>query len=142
MIGSLGGVDDAVVVDLYAGSGSFGIESLSRGARHVTFVERARPALDTLKANLEITGFESQTTVLAGSAPSIAATLDPVDIAFCDPPYADDVWSTLFDVVRSELLVGHAPSPIELASGWVEVRRRTYGRAHILIARKDSVHTD
>ncbi len=50
-LGSLGVVDGALVVDLYAGSGALGFEALSRGAEHCTFVERDRAALSAIEAN-------------------------------------------------------------------------------------------
>ena len=49
-------VEDADVADLYAGSGSFGLEALSRGAKSATFVESGRKALQTLRANLDNIG--------------------------------------------------------------------------------------
>jgi 16S rRNA G966 N2-methylase RsmD len=62
--------------------------------------------------------------------------LEPVDVAFCDPPYADDPWADLLGRLRADLVVGHAEHPIELPSGWDEVRRRDYGRSRIVIARR------
>ena len=52
-LASMGVVEDAVVVDLYAGSGAMGIEALSRGAARCTFVERDRDALRALRANID-----------------------------------------------------------------------------------------
>ncbi len=143
MLVSLGGVEDAIVFDLFAGSGSFGLESLSRGARHVTFVENDRRALKTLEENIRTLGFSGQTTILSVPVERAVQTIGHADIAFCDPPYRLDVWQTLFDGVDADLLVGHAERPIELADGWVEERRRKYGRAKILIAsRSDLAGTD
>ncbi len=136
MLDARGGVVDCTVVDLYAGSGSFGLESLSRGATHVTFVERNRTAAKTLQENIDLLGFTDNATVLVASATSAAAGLDRMDLAFCDPPYADNPWPELLDVIDANVLVGHAESPIRLVERWEEVRRRTYGRSHILIARQ------
>src|SRR4051794_3909992 len=66
-LGSLLGIDaveDATVVDLFAGSGAFGIEALSRGAAHATFVDGDRRAVAATRANLAATGFERQATVV------------------------------------------------------------------------------
>ncbi|MDJ0712541.1 MAG: 16S rRNA (guanine(966)-N(2))-methyltransferase RsmD [Woeseiaceae bacterium] len=80
-------VPDSVVLDLYAGTGSMGLEALSRGAATVTFVERDRQALAALRTNIEAVGLGG--TVVAGD---VDAYLDrasgPVDLAFVDPPYA------------------------------------------------------
>lgn len=135
MLQSLGGVDGAVVVDLFAGSGSFGIESLSRGAERVVFVERNRTALETLRSNIAHVGFEDRATVIGSSVSTAVSSLPAADIAFCDPPYADDPWHDLLGSLDAEILIGHAESPVTLTERWEEVRRRSYGKAHIVIAR-------
>ncbi len=78
----------ARVLDLYAGSGALGIEALSRGAEHVTFVEQGRAALGALRRNLEAVGFEAEVV-----ADDVARFLRRPDegcyqLAFVDPPYA------------------------------------------------------
>jgi 16S rRNA (guanine966-N2)-methyltransferase len=85
----LGDLSDARVLDLFAGTGALGIESISRGARHATFVENARPALESLRENLTTLGLGDRTRVIAKeverAAPSLAG---PFDLVFADPPYA------------------------------------------------------
>ncbi len=128
------------VLDLFAGSGSFGIESLSRGVDRAVFVERDRGAASVLTANLERLDFADQARVLV--KPVAAALVDPVvldgtfDVAFCDPPYADDPWAELLAAVPAPLLVGHAEFDIDLPADWEEIRRRAYGRSRIVIARR------
>lgn len=139
MLESLGGLEGAAVVDLYAGSGSFGIESLSRGAASAVFVEQDRNAIRVLQKNLNATGFEASSTVIAKPVAMVLPNLPPADITFCDPPYALEVWPELFDGADTELLVGHAESQIDLGYGWEELRRRRYGRSHILIANRPIV---
>jgi 16S rRNA (guanine966-N2)-methyltransferase len=82
-------ITDAEVLDLFAGSGALGIEALSRGAAHVTFVEKAPKAIAALKKNLETTGFTARATVVRADALAYLAGPVPADIAFCDPPFAD-----------------------------------------------------
>ena len=138
MLVSLGGVEDAEVLDLFAGAGSFGLECLSRGALQVTFVERHPVALKALRTNIETLGFGDRATVIAGpvaGALSARAHLPAVDLTFCDPPYADDPWKSLFPALRTDLLVAHAERAVVTPEGWDEVKRRQYGRPHILIAR-------
>ena len=91
---SLGVVDGARVLDLFAGSGALGIEALSRGAAHCTFVEQARPALEAVRANLAATGLADRATVVVSEVVSwLARTRPDVDLAMADPPYAFDDWS-------------------------------------------------
>ncbi len=129
-------LDDVRVVDLFAGSGSFGIECISRGAAHVTFVDRDRTAQATVRRNLSDLGFDDQATVVGATVESALMSIGPVDLAFCDPPYADDPWQTLLDQIEAGMLVGHADTPIELTDRWVEIRRKKYGRAHVVLARR------
>lgn len=83
-------IPDSTVLDLFAGSGALGIEMLSRGAAHVTFVERAVPAIRTLKANLaKLAIDEGQTTIVRADAIDYALSCDALafDLGLADPPY-------------------------------------------------------
>ena len=127
---------DVEVADLFAGSGSFGIEALSRGARRVTFVERNRTAARVLADNLEALGFADRAELIVTPVAAALERLDPVDIVFCDPPYADDPWLELLERIEADVLVGHAETPVALTDRWQEITRRTYGRAEIVLARR------
>src|SRR5436309_4205711 len=87
----LGPIDGLRVLDLFAGSGALGIEALSRGAAQATFVERARPALTALRANLE--ALEISAEVHAGDARAFlrnaAQAGRTYDLVFVDPPYRE-----------------------------------------------------
>lgn len=79
------------VLDLYAGTGAVGIEALSRGAAHVTYVESDSQALALLRRNLEGCGMTALATICAQRAQQFLARPDawdgPFDILFADPPY-------------------------------------------------------
>ena len=78
----------AAVIDCFAGTGSFGIEALSRGAASCVFLERHRPAVVRLRRNLETLGVQDRCRVLTGDAFRLdAASLPMADVAFFDPPY-------------------------------------------------------
>lgn len=103
-------VEDANVLDLYAGSGSLGLEALSRGAKRARFVERGAPALEALTRNVETLGAGKRARIVRGNALSRASWCDaertratkgraaepetppaasePFDLVFFDPPYA------------------------------------------------------
>lgn len=98
-------------IDLFAGSGSLGVEALSRGARHVTFVERERRALRALRQNLELTGFGDRAVVVERAVETaLEGTLPngPFGLAFLDPPY--DTPPDRLDAVLAALVVHLAPS--------------------------------
>lgn len=82
-------IPGARVLDLFAGSGALGIEALSRGAGHATFVEQAAPALRALRSNLETLGAAERARVLRLDAIRFAAESEAgaFDIGFADPPY-------------------------------------------------------
>ena len=87
----LGHIQGARALDLYAGTGALGIEAISRGAKRAVFVESARAAVATLRANVEALGLTADTQVFAQaitrSLPHLAP-LGPFDLVFLDPPYA------------------------------------------------------
>jgi len=96
--------NDGSVLDLFAGSGALGIEALSRGAAHVTFVERDRAALAALRSNLDALEVTDCSTVLAGDALYVV-TRDrvpgaPFSLLFLDPPYRIDKSEVRNAVVR------------------------------------------
>ena len=82
----LGSFEQLRVADLYAGSGAFGLEALSRGAAFACFVEQDAQALDAIRANLDSVGASERSRILARSAASLPAE-EPFDLVFADPPY-------------------------------------------------------
>lgn len=90
ILDSRGAVAGARVLDLYAGTGALGIEALSRGAEHASFVERGREALAALSANVEALCAKEQVRIVRGNVASALKKLEgPFDLVFVDPPYAD-----------------------------------------------------
>ena len=87
----LGSVDGARVLDLFAGSGGLGIEALSRGAAHATFVDVAKTALTVVRTNLRELGLDARATVLAGDAIAAARQGGPWQLVFIDPPDDSDL---------------------------------------------------
>ncbi len=82
---------DAIALDLFSGTGSLGLECLSRGAAFVAFVDRDRTALQRLKKNIDAIGEAERSDVLAVDALSSAVLAklkrDDLSLIFCDPPY-------------------------------------------------------
>jgi 16S rRNA (guanine966-N2)-methyltransferase len=84
-------LSEARVLDLYAGSGSLGLEALSRGAASSTFVERGRPACEAIRRNVEELRLGDRVEILAKDVWSALSKLDHreerFDVVFADPPY-------------------------------------------------------
>ena len=90
----------ARVLDLFAGSGALGLEALSRGAAHATFVEYAGGPLRALQANVERFGASDEVEIVKKDALRYVETLrsEEFDIAFADPPYASGAAVRLIEI--------------------------------------------
>jgi 16S rRNA (guanine966-N2)-methyltransferase len=135
MFNALGSVDlvrDANIADLFAGSGGLGIEALSRGAAHVTFVERDRAALRVLRENIGALDLQAHSKVVAGDALAMIAGLD-VDLVLADPPYDFDRWPELLAATRADFVVAEAGRSLDDlgAPGWEATRSKRYGRTWV-----------
>jgi len=138
-LGSLDLIRDAVVVDLFAGSGALGIEALSRGAATCTFIERDRSALRTLRENLDTLGLTERSRVVAGDA-LVRADEFPADIVLADPPYGFDAWEQLLSETPSPFVVVEAGREIDIA-GWDVRRAKRYGRTWVTFLERNADHT-
>ncbi len=134
----------ADVLDLFCGSGGLGIESLSRGADHVTFVDSHAPALSVTRQNLAKTHLEARASlVLSDSISFLKTTEKQFDIILLDPPYDSSLYTlALGEISRRQLLTPDGQIVLECdkiitppfeTSGFSIVREKNYGRVKILI---------
>jgi len=135
-LGSMGVIEGALVADLYAGSGAMGIEALSRGAAHCTFIENDRSALQVLNNNVAALGLAGDVNVIQGAVESHVQRLD-VDIVLADPPYDTADWADLMANLSASLLVAEGAREVEPIDGWSTVRARRYGRTWVTILSRD-----
>jgi 16S rRNA (guanine966-N2)-methyltransferase len=129
-LASRGGVEGARVLDLFAGSGALGVEALSRGAAHATFVDRDHQARRAIARNLAACGFEDRATVVPVPVERWLGALaagDRYDLAFCDPPYAYDGWDALLAALPAALAVVESDRAVAPPAGWELVREARYG---------------
>ena len=108
----------ARVLDLFAGAGTLGIEALSRGAAHATFVEREAGAVDALRKNLGTTGFAARSALVSAHVLSFLERGGPAasyDLVFVDPPFAD--------LAVLDAVLAHASLARSLAPGATVVAR-------------------
>jgi 16S rRNA (guanine966-N2)-methyltransferase len=140
-LGSLGLVEGAAVLDLFAGSGAMGIEALSRGASRATFVDDDRTALEAIRSNLEVTKLAANATVIRGDATRFAAEdASGFDLALIDPPYAFDSWRDLLTALPVSVAVIESDREIDPGVGWAVVRSRRYGSTVVTISRSRRAH--
>jgi 16S rRNA (guanine966-N2)-methyltransferase len=139
-------LDGAEVLDAFAGTGSLGIEALSRGAHSATFIERDRAAQDSLSKNISILGINDRSTIIRTTVSRWIETNDTkkFDLIFADPPYNDTQFSTvskLFGLLKPGALMvlshpGRSESPTR--PGVVVVDNRSYGEATLTFFRLEA----
>jgi len=134
----------ATVLDAFAGSGSLGLESLSRGAGRAVFVERDRIAQRVIANNITTLGVDETAQLIKAPVASwLATTEETFDIIFADPPYHDLQLSTAMKLTKllkpNGLMVlsytGRGEVPTGL--GVVVVDNRSYGDAVLAFYRKE-----
>ncbi len=97
-------LEGANVIDLFAGSGQLGIEALSRGAKHCTFVDSANRSIEVVKQNLKTVGFEKRASVFCGDSKMyISLSRDKFDIALLDPPYNKNIIDAVLPSVAEKM---------------------------------------
>ena len=138
-------IENKDILDLYAGSGSLGIESLSRGANFVTFTENSDDCITILKKNLN--EFENNYKITKSSVDKFLQTsLSTYDIVFYDPPFKIET-----DIVKNEVMkiynilntdgfvVIHrhtASKEVDTLKNYKIHKEKNYGQSNILILRK------
>jgi 16S rRNA (guanine966-N2)-methyltransferase len=142
-------IPNARILDLYAGSGAFGIEAISRGARHCTFVEGSAEAIAIIKQNLVTCQIpESDYAVVNLKLPEgmVSQELNaklPVDVVFCDPPFTNPKTFSLrqYDHVikNTDLFMVRLPSDYKLPeSDYTIVHQQTIGVSQLVFLRTKS----
>lgn len=136
---------DARVLDVFAGTGAFGLEALSRGARFAAFIEKDRQARETLAANIKALGEGSRTRLLAADATAPPRADGPYDLVFLDPPYRSGLAAPALDALsRAGWLADDALVVVELAArsefeppeGFMTLEERRYGAGRLVFLRR------
>jgi 16S rRNA (guanine966-N2)-methyltransferase len=135
-------VEGAQVLDIFAGTGAFGLEALSRGATHATFVEHDRAALAALRANIAACRAQDRSTVLAVDALAIPPG-EPASLVFLDPPYHHDLVSRAITrlheagrLAPGALLIAETARDEALSIAFPVLAERGYGAARISVWRR------
>jgi 16S rRNA (guanine966-N2)-methyltransferase len=136
--------EDARVLDVFAGTGAFGLEALSRGARFASFIERDRQARDVLAANIKALGETGRTRLLAADATAPPRADGPYDLVFLDPPYRSGLAAPALEALsRAGWLAADALIVVELAArgdfetpdGFLLLEERRYGAGRLVFLR-------
>lgn len=131
-------LEGARVLDLFAGTGAFGLEAMSRGASYCVFIEESAEGRGLIRTNVETFGLQGRTKVFRRDATALgdAGTIAPFDIVFADPPYGKGLAERALVAAMAGgwlkpdalVLVEEATaSPFLAPAGLVVVDRRDYG---------------
>lgn len=141
----LGTFEQLRVADLFAGSGAFGLEALSRGAAFACFVENDAKAAAAIKANAATLGALDRVQILGGSALALPRS-ERFDLVLADPPYASGSGTTAVRAVASAgwlapggwMAVETARGDTVDPGGWTIAAERIVGRAKITLIRSSA----
>lgn len=129
-------IEGSRFLDLFAGSGAMGLEALSRGASHATFVERNRNAIASIRENIAALQVASQISLMTCSAEAALVRLSsPFDIVYVDPPYDIAAAPLVEELLSRNLLApnaivfieersrSQATAPVFKGLAWIDSRR-------------------
>ncbi len=140
----LGSFEGLRIADLFAGTGALGLEALSRGAVHCTFVDNDRNAIAVLQRNISSFGADARAEVRAQAVEYAPPPAAPCEVVFLDPPYrtglaemalkrvGNAAWIAAGGLLSLET-AGERP---EVPPGFELETERRFGKAHILLLRR------
>ena len=137
---------DAVVVDLFAGTGNLGLEALSRGAKRCYFCDNSRESLNLIKVNIAKCTAQDKSVVLAGDySKALGRIKEKVQVFLIDPPYKDGIYEKCLNQIDALDLLDeegiiitehgvHDPVP-QQAGNLIKVKEKKYGKIMVSIYR-------
>lgn len=134
-------VRGARVLDLFAGTGALGLEALSRGATHATFVDNGRAAQKLIRENIAKLRRNTDTTLLATDSTALPAG-QPCDLIFLDPPYGKNLGGKALAsalaqgwIAPGALVVWEESRPQIAPAGFTALDQRRYGDSWVTFLR-------
>ena len=140
----VGSFEGLHVADLFAGTGALGLEALSRGAAHCTFVEKDRAALDALRRNVARLGAGERADIRAQRVEHAPPPVCPCDLILIDPPYGAGLAQAALDRAADWLAPGGWVSvevhgePLDPPAGLEAAAERRFGKAVLHLFRRPS----
>ena len=135
-------LNGATVLDLFAGSGSMGVESISRGAQTAVFVDVDKSAVACINSNIKSCGITDKTVVFHKDALDFLFATDmQFDIIFLDPPYFKDIYSAAINAIYEKNILSkdgiivvewdYSVGFENTCSGFDTIKEKKYGRVGI-----------
>ncbi|GAB5446941.1 16S rRNA (guanine(966)-N(2))-methyltransferase RsmD [Gymnodinialimonas sp.] len=135
-------VRDARVLDLFAGTGALGLEALSRGAVHATFVDSGTASRALLRENIALCAAQGVTKVFRSDVADLGPPKAPVDLVFLDPPYGQGLGEDAIQVLLAQgwlasgaTLVWEESAPPLIPAPFQMLDQRSYGQTTITLLR-------
>ncbi|MDX9887672.1 MAG: 16S rRNA (guanine(966)-N(2))-methyltransferase RsmD [Anaerovoracaceae bacterium] len=139
-------IDQSIVLDLFAGTGSLGLEALSRGAKHCYFIDNERESIRLLKSNISYCKADNEATVFVGDFKyAMSKIKEAIDIAFLDPPYETKFLDEALEQVSRQgfmapgglVITEHGPKKImpDSIGSLEKIKEKKYGQVHVTIYR-------
>lgn len=134
-------LNEAIVLDIFAGSGSLGLEALSRGAKHVTFVDSQRAARLALYNIVHDWNIKNRVEISSSDALHLDSSLKTMDFIFCDPPYRKNLVNLSMTHLHSTGWIGrnttiiaemHKQDDINLALPVNIIQEKQYGDTKVI----------
>lgn len=136
-------IENAHVLDLFAGTGALGIEALSRGARHTTFVENGRASLAILGANIAKANMDAAAKIMCCDVRRLPVCGDtPASLVFLDPPYNSPLGTVALKSAKQQgwlapgsLIVWENAREVDVPDGFHKLEARRFGQTWLNIFR-------
>jgi len=129
--------------DLFAGTGALGLEALSRGARHCTFIDSDREAVATIKRSADSFGARERVDIRSQGVEHAQPPAEPCDLLFLDPPYEKNLTGMALDrlcdpawVAPGGIISVETNGPLAFPAKFELEAERRFGKAHIHLLRR------
>lgn len=145
MLNSRGCVADAIVMDVFCGTGALGLEALSQGAAFCTFIDKNKSSLDLAKRNIAALKETGRTKMIVADGAKLSERTEdvaPATLIFLDPPYGNNLVPPALDglIVQNWLADGcvcviEESSPVAPPVNFETLAQKEYGDTHITVMR-------
>ena len=138
-------IENMKVIDIFAGSGALGLESLSRGCKFCTFIDNSKEAINVIENNIRKLNEEDNTEVIQADATIPFFTKKKYDICFLDPPYElNDISAFINKLANSSIMKNnaiyiyekHKNTPLTSLTGMDIIEKRQYGISEVVLIKK------
>ena len=137
-------IPESVVVDMFAGTGSLGLEAISRGALRAYFIDRDRSSIALVRENVKTCRVEERAIILAYDyTAALSRISEKADIIFLDPPYDAGIMNSCFEHIRAMGILNeegiiaaeHSSDDVlpDVLAGFIKIKEKKYGKTGVTV---------